>query len=108
MIFIKNMLMIFCTLFLLIGCGTYSQTVQVDDNAYLLLIGEPSGHVVTIDAGNPIDLSNETTSFNLNGKIATKIQVPPGTHSVKIVKDGALVINRKFYVSTGTSFEVQL
>lgn len=108
MIFTRNILMIISALFLLVGCGTYSQTVQVDDNAYLLLIGEPSGHVVTIDAGQPIDLSNDTTSFNLNGKTATKIQVLTGTHSVKIVKDGNLLVNRKFYVSTGTSFEVQL
>ncbi len=108
MMYMRNILLIIGALFLLVGCGTYSQSVQVDDNAYLLLIGDPTGHIVTIDTGQPIKLSNETTSFNLNGKTATKIQVPTGTHSVKIIKDGVLVINRKFYVSTGTSFEVQL
>lgn len=104
----KNLLMIIVSLFMLTGCGTYSQSVQVDDKAYLLLIGDPDGNVVTIDNGKPINLSNETTSFDLDGKIATKIQLSIGSHTVKVTRDGALIVSRKFYVSTGTSFEVQL
>lgn len=92
----------------LVGCGTYNEAVQVDDHAYLLLIGNPDGNVVVIDDGNPIDLAKDTTSFSLNGKKATKIQVPIGKHTVKIIKNGVLTVNRNFFVSTGTSFEVEL
>ena len=104
----KKLLLIFVVLFMVTGCGTYSQSVQVDDKAYLLLIGDPDGNVVTIDNGKPIELGKETTSFYLNGKTATKIQVSIGSHTVKVSKDGALTVHRKFYVSTGKSFEVQL
>jgi uncharacterized lipoprotein YajG len=104
----KKLLMIIVAFLMVTGCGTYRQSVQVDDNAYLLLIGEPAGNIVTIDNGKPIELGKETESFDLNGKIATKIQVPIGTHTLKVTKDGDLVVNRKFYVSTGGSFEVQL
>lgn len=106
--FMKNLLMIIVAFFMLTSCGTYSQSVQVDDKAYLLLIGNPEGKVVTIDNNKSIDLSNETTQFNLNGETATKIQISIGSHTVKITRDGELIVNRKFYVSSGTSFEVQL
>ncbi len=106
--FMKNLLMTIVALFMLTGCGTYSQTVQVDDKAYLLLIGNPVGSVVTIDNSKPINLSSETVSFDLDGKIATKIQISIGSHTVKVTKDGVVTVNRKIYVSSGTSFEVQL
>lgn len=104
----KKLLIIIMALFIVTACGTYRQSVQVDDKSYLLLIGEPNGNVVTIDDGKPIDLGQETTSYDLNGKTATKIEVSIGSHTVKITKGSELTVNRKFYVSTGTSFEVQL
>jgi len=104
----KKVLLPVIVLLMITGCGKYSQTVQVPDNAYLLLIGIPDGHVVTLDNNKPIDLENETTSFGLNGKSAIKIQISTGTHSLKVTKNGVLTINRKFYVSTGSSFEVEL
>lgn len=104
----KKLLIIIMALFVITSCGTYRQSVLVDDKAYLLLIGDPNGSVVTIDNGKQIDLSQETTSYDLNGKTATKIEVSIGSHTVKIIKNGNLTVNRKFYVSTGTSFEVQL
>ncbi|MBT4860123.1 MAG: hypothetical protein HON46_04885 [Gammaproteobacteria bacterium] len=90
------------------GCGTYKQTVQVDDQAYLLLIGNPIGSIVTIDEGKPINLSQETVSYNINGQKATKIKISIGTHTVKVTKGGNITVKRNFYVSTGNSFEVQL
>jgi len=104
----KKLLFIVVALFMVTGCGTYRESVQVDDKAYLLLIGEPDGNIVTIDDSKPIELGKDTTSFNLNGKTATKIEVSIGSHIVKVTKAGVLTVNRKFYVSTGTSFEVQL
>lgn len=96
------------SLLILSGCGTYSQAVQVDDRAYLLLIGSPYGSVISIDNGKPINLGSETTSFNLNGKKATKIEISIGKHSIKIIKYGVVTVNRSFYVTNGNSFEVQL
>jgi hypothetical protein len=106
----KRILIVVASLLLLVlsGCGTYSQSVQVDDHAYLLLTGNPEGNVVVIDDGKPIDLSKETKSFVLNGQQATKIKIPIGKHTVKVAKNGVLMINRVFYVSSGNSFEVEL
>lgn len=104
----KFFLLISTLILIISGCGTYNQTVQVDDDAYLLLIGNTYGSTVTIDDGSPIDLTRETVSFNLNGKKATKIKIPIGKHTVKITKNGEVTVFREFYISTGNSFEVQL
>lgn len=92
----------------LTACGSYQQTVQVQDKAYLLIIGDPSGSILTIDNGNPIKLGIDTSSFDLYGKTATKIQIQIGTHTVKIVKNGEIKVYRKFYISNGNSFEVEM
>ncbi|MBK9131511.1 MAG: hypothetical protein IPM20_07765 [Gammaproteobacteria bacterium] len=92
----------------LVGCGSYNEAVQVNDSAYLLLIGNPDGNIVQIDNGVPVELGKDTTSFSLNGKQATKIQISTGKHAVKITKNGTVVVHREFYVSTGTSFELEL
>jgi len=104
----NKVLMIIIGLLMISGCGKYNQTVQVSDGAYLLLIGDPAGNVISIDNNEPINLEQKTKSFYLNGKTATKIKIQTGTHILKVVKNGVVTINRKFYVSTGTSFEVDL
>jgi len=104
----KKALLIIVGLLMITGCGKYSQTVQVSDDAYLLLMGDTTGYVLVIDNDSPVDLENDTTSFDLNGKTATKIKIVTGAHTIKITKNGNVTINRKFYVSTGNSFEVNL
>lgn len=94
-------------LVLLSGCSTYNQAVQLDDRAYLLLIGYPGGNIVTIDNGEPINLSEDTQSYILNGQEATKIEIPVGQHEVKIINNGNVTVKRSFYVSSGNSFEVK-
>jgi len=104
----KKLLLLLAIALTLVGCGTYQQTTQIDDSAYLLIIGDPSGSIVTIDNAKPLKLGEDTVSFDLNGKTATKIKLSTGTHTVKIMKNGKLKVNRKFYVSSGNSFEVRL
>jgi hypothetical protein len=90
------------------ACGSYNQVVQVNDQAFLLLIGNPHNSILYIDSGPAINLSADTISFNLNGSKATKIAIPIGNHTIKIEKNGKAIINRVFFVSTGDSFEVKL
>lgn len=104
----KKLLVLIGTVLALTACGSFQQTVQVDDKAYLLIIGEPSGSIVTIDSSEPLELGKDTVSFDLNGQTATKIEISIGSHTVKITKNGNIKVNRKFYVSTGNSFEVKL
>lgn len=104
----KKLFLVLGMVLALAGCGTYEQTVQVDDKAYLLIIGDPAGGIATIDNGTPLTLGKDTVSFDLNGQTATKIEIPIGSHTIRITKNGELRVNRKFYVSTGNSFEVRL
>ncbi len=103
----KALLVLFCVL-LLSACGGFQQTVQTDDHAYLQLIGKPDGELLYIDNRRPLVLGTDTTSFNLNGKTATKISIGPGSHELRIVRGDTTIIHRKFYVSSGNVFEVNL
>ena len=104
----KKLILLFAMVLVLAACGAYQQTVQVSDKAYLLIIGDPDGGVVTIDDGKALAMEKDTVSFDLNGQTATKIEITIGSHTVKITKNGELIVNRKFYVSNGNSFEVRL
>ena len=104
----KNLLLVFGMFLTLTACGSYQQTVQVQDKSYLLILGEPAGSILTIDDGKPIKLGVDTTSFELYGKIATKIQIKVGSHTIKIIKNGEIKVHRKFYVSNGNNFEVEI
>lgn len=104
----KNLLLLFGLLLTLTACGSYQQTTQVQDKSYLLILGDPTGSVLTIDNGNPIKLGVDTSSFDLYGKTATKIQLKVGTHTIKIIRNGELTVHRKFYVSNGNNFEVEI
>jgi uncharacterized protein YcfL len=104
----KKLILLFGLVLMLSACGSYQQTVQVSDKAYLLIIGEPAGGVVTIDNGKPLVMEKDTVSFDLNGQTATKIEISIGSHTVNITKNGELKVHRKFYVSNGNSFEVRL
>ena len=104
----KYILLVFGLLLTLTACGSYQQTVQVQDKSYLLIIGDPTGSVLTIDNGQPIKLGEDTSSFDLYGKTATKIQLKIGNHTIKIIRNGEVRVHRKFYVSNGNNFEVEL
>jgi len=104
----KKIILIFISSLVLSACGTYQETVQVSDKAYLLIIGQPQGCETNIDNNAPLALEKDTKSFDLNGRTATKIEIPIGAHEVKITCNGQLRVHRKFYVSNGNSFEVNL
>ncbi len=103
----KLILALFTSL-LLTACGTYQANTQVDDSAYLQIMGEPNAEVVELDGQSIGTLGDQLKSFDLNGRTATKIQVPQGTHKIKIIRNGKAVIYREFYVSSGNVFEVSL
>lgn len=93
----------------LAGCGAYKETIQVDDQGYLLITGQNFiGKTLIIDDVQEIDLYNDVQPYDLNGQSAIKIRIPAGSHNVKIVESGTIIVNRKFYISTGTSMEIQL
>jgi hypothetical protein len=93
---------------LITACSSYQTVSQVDDGAYLSILGEPSGELLTVDSGTPVILGKDTTSFNFNGTRVTKIKLTPGVHEIRIEKDGMLILNKKIYLTDGESSEVRL
>lgn len=93
-----------CFLFLS-ACGFYRSTNQVDEAALLQITGNVDGLFLQMDDQPPIALDN-LKSFDLYGKKAIQIQVAPGTHSYKLLRNNTIIAHRKFFVAAHETFEV--
>jgi hypothetical protein len=96
--------------FLMLGCtSSYESVTQVDDTkAFVLLTGNFEGASMQINTNTPITLADNIETFTLDGKEVAKFEVTSGTNTIKIYKDGALVVNRKLYITNGNSIEVNV
>ena len=101
-------LLVVSSLLLLAACGSFTSVTQTEEGTFLQLIGNRSGVVLVIDDKSQLNLEADTKSFDLNGKIATKIVVSPGQHRIKIKRGGSLLVDRSIYVSEGNVFEVMI
>jgi hypothetical protein len=95
---------------LMLGCtSSYESVTQVDDTkAFVLLTGNFENASLQINTNSPITLTDNIETFMLDGKKVAKFEVTAGTNTVKVFKNGALVVNRKLYVTNGNSFEVNV
>lgn len=95
---------------LMFGCtSSYESVTQVDDTkAYVLLTGNFEGASLQINTNNPITLADNIETYILDGKEVAKFEVTAGTNTIKVIKDGALVVNRKLYISNGNAIEVDV
>lgn len=96
--------------FLMLGCtSSYESVTQVDDTkAFVLLTGNFEGASMQINTNTPITLADNIETFTLDGKEVAKFEVTSGTNTIKIYKNGALVVNRKLYITNGNSIEVNV
>ncbi len=94
----------------LFSCGGKNFTVnQVESYSYVLIKGDSKKEQVIIDNGQPLILGTDTKEYKLDDGInASKLQINEGTHSIKIIRDGNVIIQRNFFVTPGNSFEVNL
>ncbi|MCB5226437.1 MAG: hypothetical protein NWQ54_15900 [Paraglaciecola sp.] len=93
---------------LLTACSSSFQTsTQVDDKAYLQLVGNFSGAVLRLDNDDGIDLESMKT-FKLKGEKVAKLSVTTGTHQVIVERSGQIIVNRKIYVTNGNTFELRI
>jgi hypothetical protein len=94
----------------MLGCtSSYESVTQVDDTkAFVLLTGNFENASLQINTNSPITLADNIETFMLDGKKVAKFEVTVGTNTVKVFKNGALVVNRKLYVTNGNSFEVNV
>lgn len=92
----------------LAGCSSsYQSTVQVDEQAAVMLSGNFWNTQLTLDNDSPISLDQEQyDSFELNDKEVIKFNLQPGTRKIKITRGGNTIVLRKVYVSNGNTIEV--
>lgn len=96
--------------FLMLGCtSSYESVTQVDDTkAFVLLTGNFEGASLQINSNSPIVLSDDIETYTLDGSEVAKFEVTAGTNTIKVFKNGALVVNRKLYITNGNSIEVNV
>lgn len=92
----------------LVGCSSnYQSTVQVDEQAAVMLSGNFWNTQLTLDDALPITLDKATyKSFELNDKEVIKFNLQPGTRQIKVTRAGNTIVLRKVYVSNGNTIEV--
>jgi hypothetical protein len=96
--------------FLMLACtSSYESVTQVDDSkAFILLTGDFKEASLQINKNSPIALSSNIETYKLDGQTVAKFEVNSGTNTVKVFKNGQLVVNRKIYVTNGNSIEVNV
>lgn len=96
--------------FMLLACtSSYESVTQVDDSkAFVLLTGNFKDTSLYINENDSIDLSADIKTFEIDGIEVAKFEVPSGTNNIKLYRNGNLVLNRKIYVTSGNSFEVNV
>ncbi|WP_336366421.1 hypothetical protein [Marinobacter sp. C2H3] len=94
-------------LLFLSACGTYRASTEVAESAHLQFMGNPEGVVFVLD-DNLQRIVSEGASYDLNGIQATRYTAQPGTHVLRVEKNGQLLILKKIYLSSGDVYEVNL
>ena len=103
------MLRYFLIVISLIGftaCGSYQSATQTESNSFIQLTGAFLNSELVIDNQPTIIVDKNVKTFKLEGKQVAKFAVAPGSHTVKVLKDGQTVIHRKVFVSEGNVAEV--
>ncbi|RME27820.1 MAG: hypothetical protein D6806_04005 [Deltaproteobacteria bacterium] len=84
------------------GCfRRVSETRQLDETAAIVFVGAIEGAQAYIDDGAGIDLST-------GGQRPRRYTVEPGTHRVRVMRGGQVVVDREIFVGDGQVFEVKV
>ena len=105
----KYFLSAFLMLFI-VGCGSsYKASTQVAQGAFIQFSGNFWGTTVSLDNQSPVLISKDSIeAFEIDNQEVVRFPIETGTHSVKISRDGTVIVNRKIYVSNSNVFEVKV
>ncbi|NRA84692.1 MAG: hypothetical protein HRU22_13275 [Gammaproteobacteria bacterium] len=85
----------------------YESTTAVDDIAYLQLSGNFMGTSLVIDNAKAMVLTSQRIeTYKIDNKLTAKLPLSIGTHLVSVNRQGKTIVKRKFYISSGQTFEV--
>jgi len=105
-----------------IGCSTPARETQVtqgDQKSYIFFSGNVKEAIAYID-GKPFLLTEDSISSAASGQSnnaqvmsTTKIgrnliQIAPGKHEVKVIKNNQILVHRIILVGEGTAFELPI
>lgn len=93
---------------LLVSCtyGNRQGVVQKSNKSYLHFMGNTENVTFVIDEGELINLQKEEGSRRYAPNLL--YQITPGKHSLKVYREGELIIDRLIYVSSNETKEVEL
>ena len=94
---IRHTLIALFVSFGLVACSAPTQKASVRDDRPLIMFENAQRSDRVIIDGIDFGLARDFKS----GKSA--LAVEPGTHTLKVVRDGQLLLEKQFYISRGTS-----
>lgn len=108
----KKALFIVCGVLLIVSCGYKEGVIQRADRSYLSFTGNLDNVSVQLDNAEPftlqsygVDSDGQRRHMNVNNKL---YQVSPGKHTIKVYRDGQLVVNRILLLDTDVIKEVHI
>lgn len=112
----RKSLSIFVALFVLAfcmsACGFKEGVVMPDKKSYLWFAGKSDGVTMMIDDQPPFDLgsSYHVDSQGNNKSKATPVhfEVDPGTHTIKLMRNGQLILERTLLLGNHMATEIEI
>ncbi len=108
----KIILIYFVLLFFLSSCGYKEGIIQKAEKSYLKFVGNWQNALVQIDDTAQFKLESFIVSNSETGTTEKKspednlYQLSPGKHTIKIYKDGVIVVNRILLLENQAIMEV--
>lgn len=102
----KNVILFIFGIMILHACGYQEGIIQKGEKSFIKFTGNRTNVSVQIDDMKEFVLKpgapSETNSSNVN----KLYQVSPGQHSIKVYRDGELIVNRILFLDNQTTVEV--
>lgn len=95
-----GLLFVFCTY------GSREGVVQKSDKSYLRFTGNTENITFSIDDGELLNLQKEEGSQRYEPNLL--YQIPSGKHTLKVYRDGELIMDRLIYIASSETKEIEL
>jgi hypothetical protein len=102
----KKVILLLLGILILHACGYQEGIVQKGEKSFIKFAGNWENAAVQIDDMNQFVLKSGADSEKSSGDDNKLYQVSPGKHSLKVYRDGNLIINRILFLDNQTTTEV--
>jgi hypothetical protein len=99
----KKVILLLFGILILQACGYQEGVVQKGEKSFIKFIGNRANVSVQIDDMNQFVLQSDTESNSGDNKL---YQISPGKHSLKVYRDGSLIVNRILLLDNQATAEV--